>query len=590
MRRSPLLQVVSFTWLIVLGLSLSCCGQKTLPSDIDLTEVVFPKTNSIAEVLSSNEHLPIQKRISLYHKLRAERPEDFNFQNEDEMTMYGYRKLWNDLPEEALEVFKLLVEVFPNSANTYDSLGEAYLALGEQEKSLENYRKSLAMNPENFNAEDFIQRILHPDVVPETDAEKFTKTYSVDEYRSDLDQLAKRLLSVHPNALKFISAADFAALVEHKKSLVTDSMTYATFRWHCAEIIASVNCSHTSMGRFSTESDMLPVNLRFPVQTRLVDGQLFVIDPLENGDRLAVKDEILTINGYPVSEVIAMIYRRIPSQGFVETTKREEFNFWGTGMIPFALNFPDQYEVSIKGRTSPVQLQPSETVSNHFGNPAIKSCGGPLCYEVLDDGKTAVLTILSFNFYPWDNLDVFMAYMDTTFAKIEAAGIEHLIIDLRYNGGGSSESSIYLLRYLHDAPFTYFSVAGSVDNQEKTFGEHKQHPFENAYKGKLYFLIDGLGNSTTGHFMSLAKVWNMGTIIGEELGSNQFCSAGQAVSRLANTKMMYYVANNTHVTTATSLPDETGILPDHFVTQSIDDYLNKVDTVMEFAIGLTRKD
>jgi hypothetical protein len=52
---------------------------------------------------------------------------------------------------------------------------------------------------------------------------------------------------------------------------------------------------------------------------------------------------------------------------------------------------------------------------------------------------------------------------------------------------------------------------------------------------------------------------------------------------------MYFVANNTHVTTATSLPDEQGIMPDHQVTQSIEDYLKKADTVKEFAIKLTRK-
>ena len=89
--------------------------------------------------------------------------------------------------------------------------------------------------------------------------------------------------------------------------------------------------------------------------------------------------------------------------------------------------------------------------------------------------------------------------------------------------------------------------------------------------------------------MSLVKVLNMGTIVGEELGSNQFCSAGQKICRLKNTKLEFYVANNTHVSSATSLPDETGILPDYTVTQSIDDYLKKIDTVREFTIHLAKK-
>ena len=38
-----------------------------------------------------------------------------------------------------------------------------------------------------------------------------------------------------------------------------------------------------------------------------------------------------------------------------------------------------------------------------------------------------------------------------------------------------------------------------------------------------------------------------------------------------------------------SLRDEIGILPDFFVTQSIDDYLNKVDAVKNYTLKLIRK-
>jgi hypothetical protein len=37
------------------------------------------------------------------------------------------------------------------------------------------------------------------------------------------------------------------------------------------------------------------------------------------------------------------------------------------------------------------------------------------------------------------------------------------------------------------------------------------------------------------------------------------------------------------------LPDETGILPDYHVIQSIDDYLKGIDTVKEFTINLAKK-
>lgn len=572
--------------LLLFLISLSVSAQiKTVPG---MTEEPQPPTTSIVEALRANDHLPIEQRIGLYQKLKRDSSTTYHFWNEDDLTMYGYGMLWDDNATDALEIFKLIAAEF-NSPNSYDSLGEAYLALDDKENSLANYRKALDMAPDNFNAEDQIYQILHPDEVPLTDEEKFAKTYTAAEYKADLDQLSARLLKVHPNALKFITGQDFAALIARKKSLMTDETTYAEFRWHCAEIIAALNCSHTSTGRFGIENKILPAELRFPVRTRLIGDQLFVTDPMGNAEELTVKDEILSINGVPISEVIKKIYRHISSQGYVETTKRHEFNLWGRGMIAYALNFPGTYSIMVKGKDSPLTLNLPQQAHNNSGKPTPKPCEEGLCFDVLEDGRTANLTIASFNYYPWNNLDVFTNFVDSAFQEIETQGIEHLIIDLRQNGGGSPEASMHLLRYLIDKPFTYFSRAEYPEKKETNPGEKMLQPFGKTYKGKLYFLIDGFGTSTTGHFMSLAKVHELGTIVGEELGSNQFCSAGQKVSRLSNTKVMYFVANNTHVSTATSLPDETGILPDHYISQGIDDYLKKVDTVMEFAVELTRK-
>jgi tetratricopeptide (TPR) repeat protein len=48
---------------------------------------------------------------------------------------------------------------YPNSANTYDSLGEAYLVRGDLDKALRNYKKSLKLGPESANARKMIEGI-----------------------------------------------------------------------------------------------------------------------------------------------------------------------------------------------------------------------------------------------------------------------------------------------------------------------------------------------------------------------------------------------------------------------------------------------
>ncbi|MEZ4951118.1 MAG: tetratricopeptide repeat protein [Saprospiraceae bacterium] len=79
--------------------------------------------------------------------------------NEQELNMEGYRFLEAGRAKEAAEVFKIAVDAFPNSFNTYDSYGEALLALGQKEKAIFNYKKSLELNPENENGKRVLREL-----------------------------------------------------------------------------------------------------------------------------------------------------------------------------------------------------------------------------------------------------------------------------------------------------------------------------------------------------------------------------------------------------------------------------------------------
>lgn len=67
----------------------------------------------------------------------------------------GYRFLRGTQSDKskALSFFILNTENFPTSYNTFDSLGGAYESIGDQERALENYKKSLLLNPRNEHAE-----------------------------------------------------------------------------------------------------------------------------------------------------------------------------------------------------------------------------------------------------------------------------------------------------------------------------------------------------------------------------------------------------------------------------------------------------
>jgi tetratricopeptide (TPR) repeat protein len=71
----------------------------------------------------------------------------------------GYDLLSAKKTNQAIDVFKLNVLAFPKSANAFDSLGEAYLEAGNKDLAVENYKKSLALNPDNKNAEEVLKRL-----------------------------------------------------------------------------------------------------------------------------------------------------------------------------------------------------------------------------------------------------------------------------------------------------------------------------------------------------------------------------------------------------------------------------------------------
>jgi Flp pilus assembly protein TadD len=71
----------------------------------------------------------------------------------------GYQFIREKKYKEAIAVFQLNVESYPQSSNVYDSLGEAYMNDGDKPEALANYRKSLQLNPNNRNAVGMLEKL-----------------------------------------------------------------------------------------------------------------------------------------------------------------------------------------------------------------------------------------------------------------------------------------------------------------------------------------------------------------------------------------------------------------------------------------------
>ena len=78
---------------------------------------------------------------------------------EDSLNNFGYEILEkNDTPS-AIQVFQLNAEIYPQSANVWDSLAEAYMKSGDMKKARENYEKALTLDPKNDHAKETLKKI-----------------------------------------------------------------------------------------------------------------------------------------------------------------------------------------------------------------------------------------------------------------------------------------------------------------------------------------------------------------------------------------------------------------------------------------------
>lgn len=76
---------------------------------------------------------------------------------EHRMNSLGYVFLHSHRYEQAIEIFKANVKLYPKSGNVYDSLGEAYVMTGDVERAIENYEKSVEIDPENEHGKEMLE-------------------------------------------------------------------------------------------------------------------------------------------------------------------------------------------------------------------------------------------------------------------------------------------------------------------------------------------------------------------------------------------------------------------------------------------------
>lgn len=131
-------------------------ANSTLVFDVELLDI---KQTSVSVVLA--RVLERQGRAATIKEFHRMKNNGFAeaYMSERELNSLGYGLMQKKLFGDAIAMLKLNVETYPDSFNAYDSLAEAYMLNGDTEQAVENYQKSLELNPDNTNAVEMLKKL-----------------------------------------------------------------------------------------------------------------------------------------------------------------------------------------------------------------------------------------------------------------------------------------------------------------------------------------------------------------------------------------------------------------------------------------------
>ena len=111
-----------------------------------------------AVVYEAIEKEGLAAAIRQYKALKQQQPDTYAF-TPGQLNLVGQRLRQHGKNQEALEIFKVNAQQFPNMPAILDSLGDAYVTVGDNENAIQTFKKSLAIDPGDTSAAESLRTL-----------------------------------------------------------------------------------------------------------------------------------------------------------------------------------------------------------------------------------------------------------------------------------------------------------------------------------------------------------------------------------------------------------------------------------------------
>jgi hypothetical protein len=425
-----------------------------------------------------------------------------------------------------------------------------------------------------------------------------TSTIHTDSLLADLEILATTIRDNHPMMFHYTTRERFENLTQRTamqfKKVTSPNMAFASM----SAMVSSIGCGHTYLYPYPAAQQRLDDNQDLPFDIAIIGQAMYLSRTHSMEFQKYAGAKLNRINEVPIDRLISSAYRYISSDGSNVTYKtrmlEQHFSFY----LNVLMGNPDSLYIESSAGNFLVRYPTMYT------SPEEEEA--KVSYQMLPDvPRTVVLTV--------PNFDDGKATIKKCFAYVQKEKLNHLIIDLRGNGGGNGNIGAYLASFVIDSTLTYFldkkttplrypdyikGREGIMISNRYTEPDSMTRRYAFAIKpqkkahfdGQLYVLIDG-GTFSTGAFVaSVLKHRADATMVGEETGGSEYGIGGGVIGKLELPYTGFSVRFPLYAWWFNTVAENKGrgVMPDVPVSKDPAHITSETDLEMEKVIELIR--